>query len=562
MKINVTVGLLTVILVVSGLLGFVGITIREVQAAPPNLLVGGPATSSTTWGFWSGHRGNRTNTVGSLVRYTVNITDVKELWSFDFTLSWGMTVLELKTISLRVNGQPAPGNNYTDGIFTPTSYAQTYKVGETLLLEANRTAIYRCAYAQMGTVAPWNWTSGKGCVVYLDYVVQSPGGECDLYFVSSTLTFKNATQITHNKQEGYFYFTGKKRVPTAGFTISPPTIIANKTSVSFNGGTSSDPDGAGMKSYIWNFGQDKAIIPAIESPHNYPRNVKLNYTFTVTNVIRMRMFFSRIAMGAGDTLRIRDKNNALIQTAPSTATNWWSFWVKGNTININLTSNDDANQGWGFKADHYSCYLQVLSTPTAYTYTILQSDYPGAPQGPYPLTASLSVVDNEDSQSKTVSSSFQVLHPRPIARFTFSPNVTHYHPNVNWAYIFCGETVNFDASSSFDPDPSGGILWYAWDFGDGTKDNRSTPTTSYNFAKQGGIMAVGLTIKDASDGLMGFATYNIRVYNMTEFARAYGSWGGTPPWIPADPNWNYFYDIISDNYITAADLQVVGRSYY
>lgn len=213
-------------------------------------------------------------------------------------------------------------------------------------------------------------------------------------------------------------------------------------------------------------------------------------------------------------------------------------------------------------ANHYNFFLQVVTSSTSYTYTILLSDYGGSSYGPYPFTASLSVVDNEDSQSKTVSSAFQVVHPRPVARFTFSPNVTHYHPAINWAYIFSGETVSFDASGSYDPDPGGGIAWYNWEFGDGTSHNKTIPTTSYSFTKHGGVMTVGLTIKDTTDGLQSYWSYTIRVYNMTGFAEAYGSNGGTPPWIPPSPNWDYFYEIIPDNIIDANDLYIVGKSYY
>jgi hypothetical protein len=228
--------------------------------------------------------------------------------------------------------------------------------------------------------------------------------------------------------------------------------------------------------------------------------------------------------------------------------------VKGDTININLTGDGDAGVGWGFLTNHYNFFLQVVTSSTSYTYTILLSDYGASPYGPYPFTASLSVVDNEDSQSKTVRSAVEVVHPRPVARFTFSPNVTHYYPIINWAYIFSGEMVNFDASLSYDPDSGGGILWYSWEFGDGTSVNNTIPTTSYSFWKNGGEMFVGLTIKDA-EGLLSFWNYKIYAYNMTEFAETYG-------YVSGDSNFNYFYDINQELIVDAEDLYIMGRSYY
>jgi len=561
-KIKFTASLLAIMLVVSGLLGFAGITVREAKAADPvKILVGGPVTAGT----WSGWRGNRTGPPGTTVRYTVNITGVKELWAFEFTLAWGMSVLEFKARTKRITTM---STTYPDGILNwPNMQAGI----ETSTIEANRTAVYHLGWTQQSTAALWNWTSGTGCIVYLDFLVLSPPsgtvGECDVYFVDSKLSFKNGTSIAHTREDGYFYQSGKNRVPTASFTISPTTKIANKTSVTFNGGGSSDPDaGGGISSYIWRFGEDlpvgKPIIPAIESPHPYAPSDNLVYTLTHTNAIRMRIHFSNITTESGDYVRVRDKNDVQIIQYTGPFTDLWSPWVKGDTIKINLWADGDAGVGWGFKADHYLFFLQVTTVTPTYTYTILESDYPTTRYGPYYFTASLSVIDTENSQSKTVTNSFPVTHPRPVATFTFTPNVTHYYPAINWAYIFCGETVNFDASGSYDPDPGGGILWYAWDFGDGTKDNRSTPTTSYNFAKKGGVMSVGLTIKDTSDGLKNYWSYSIRVYNLTEYAQAYGSWGGIPPWTPADPNWNYFYDINNDNYITGTDLHIMGKSYY
>jgi PKD repeat protein len=68
----------------------------------------------------------------------------------------------------------------------------------------------------------------------------------------------------------------------------------------------------------------------------------------------------------------------------------------------------------------------------------------------------------------------------PVASFTFQPA----KPKV-------GETVTFDASSSYDPD--GSIRGYEWDFGDGARGTGRTVTHIYNSA---GPYTVTLKVTD------------------------------------------------------------------
>lgn len=546
MKSKVIATLLTITLIASGILGFIGFNIRRVEAQAATLLVGGPAT-----GTWSGHRGNRTATVGSTVRYTVNITGVTGLWTFDFGLTWGSTILALTARTVRI-----PKTTYADGLLN----SPAVQIFETSLDEANKTCLYRLSWTESAGATPF---TGSGCAVYLDFRVLSPGGECYVYFTDSKLSDNNGNPIAHTRTDGYFYMTLHNRVPIASYTTSPATKIANKTSVLFDATGSSDPDGTALTTYIWTFGQNKPKIPAIESAHPYAPNTNVQWPLTHSGAILMRVFFPNITTESGkDYVRVKDKNGLLLNSWSGLYGDFpeqWSKWGRGDTLYINFTS-DGANQFWGFKATHYQFKYQVVTSTTSYTYTILQSDYRTTPYGPYPFTTSLSVVDSEHSQSNTVSSAFQVVHPRPVAKFTMSPNVTHYYPKVNWAYIFCPRTVSFDASGSYDPDPGGGILWYSWDFGDGAKDNKSTPGTSHTFKLKGGEMVVALVVKDTSDGLMSYFSYKIYAYNMTEFAVAYGSWNIYP--IEPPPNWNLFYDISQDNYINGTDLYIMGRSYY
>jgi len=55
------------------------------------------------------------------------------------------------------------------------------------------------------------------------------------------------------------------------------------------------------------------------------------------------------------------------------------------------------------------------------------------------------------------------------------------------------DTVSFDGSGSYDPDPAGTIVSYAWDFGDGTTGTGVTPSHDYSTA---GTYTVILTVTD------------------------------------------------------------------
>jgi len=78
--------------------------------------------------------------------------------------------------------------------------------------------------------------------------------------------------------------------------------------------------------------------------------------------------------------------------------------------------------------------------------------------------------------------------PPPVASFIYSPE----NPVV-------GETITFDASSSYDPN-DGEVVAYNWDFGDGSTAEGQVITHSY---VQPGEYTVTLTVTD-NDGLTGF----------------------------------------------------------
>jgi len=84
----------------------------------------------------------------------------------------------------------------------------------------------------------------------------------------------------------------------------------------------------------------------------------------------------------------------------------------------------------------------------------------------------------------------------PIVTFEYSPLMP-----------VAGQEVIFNASKSYDPD--GEILWYLWEFEDGTKINTTDPVITYKFLCSGENL-VTLTVKDI-DGLYVSVNKTIKV---------------------------------------------------
>ena len=121
----------------------------------------------------------------------------------------------------------------------------------------------------------------------------------------------------------------------------------------------------------------------------------------------------------------------------------------------------------------------------------------------------LTVIDNEnamgtDNQSVTV-------------------NEANYLPFVAFSVSCSALSCSFDASASYDPD--GTIVDYAWDFGNGYRENGSATTTSYTYATAG-TYSVVLTVTD-NDGGMTADSQNMTVVDAPASAVHVGDLEGT-----------------------------------
>lgn len=83
-------------------------------------------------------------------------------------------------------------------------------------------------------------------------------------------------------------------------------------------------------------------------------------------------------------------------------------------------------------------------------------------------------------------------------------------PTFTWTPV-C-DTVNFDASSSYDPD--GSIDIYTWDFGDGTGTTTASPWVSHYYGYGAQWMDVTLWVTDnlGLDGDHSYTFLNVGTY--------------------------------------------------
>ncbi len=120
----------------------------------------------------------------------------------------------------------------------------------------------------------------------------------------------------------------------------------------------------------------------------------------------------------------------------------------------------------------------------------------------YTIKVEAILATDEDLANNNLTKSILVIVP-PVASFTFSPTE-----------LVVDEVVTFNASSSYDADPGGEIVSYAWNFGDGTtkiyvKDVNLTVTTTHAYDTVG-TYTVNLTVTDG-EGLTDTATAQVTV---------------------------------------------------
>jgi len=148
------------------------------------------------------------------------------------------------------------------------------------------------------------------------------------------------------------------------------------------------------------------------------------------------------------------------------------------TIVFDASASYDPDAGGGISEYHWNFGDGATVTTSNPTTTHTYFAPPPLPErGPWTYLVSMSTSDIEGSQSKTRYRTVSVVHPRPVASFEISQNIS-----------IVGQNIAFDAAESYDPDPpelGGGITQYRWTFGDGDEITTTGSIVYHNYSKFG-----------------------------------------------------------------------------
>ncbi|MFM7063770.1 MAG: PKD domain-containing protein, partial [Actinomycetes bacterium] len=331
-----------------------------------------------------------------------------------------------------------------------------------------------------GSVAAWSWNFGDGSPAETGATVSHTFVTQGTYNVTLTVTDnQGATGIA---QRQIVVGPGFNASPTARIVALPVSGKVPLT-VSFDGTTSSDPDGA-IDTYLWDFG-DGATSTDPSPTHTFTAAASRIVTLTVVD-------------DGGATATATESIEVVPNQPPAAVAGVASSVVKVNrAASFTSAGSTDADgtvvaYDWDFGDGASSS----SASPThVYTAT---GDY----------TATLVVTDNDGDTATSTVAVTVFANPTPTA--VIASDVTAGQTPL---------TVNFDGTDSVDDDP---IAGYLWNFGGGTFSTAASPTFTFSGS---GVRTVTLTVTDA-DGATSTTSVDIDVTpipNVPPTAAAAGS---------------------------------------
>ncbi len=421
---------------------------------------------SYSWDFGDGNTGTEVTatyayTADDIYTVTLTVTDDD-----------GLTDTDHKTVT--VSAVPVHDVAVTNVTASPSEVfiGNSVSIDVTVANEGNMEETFNVTvyYDSTSIDVRTDVTLSVGAHITLDFLWNTTGVDEDTYTIKA-----NATQVPDETDTADNLFTdGTVTIsiplpPVASFTYSPASPAVGET-VDFDAAASSDPDGT-IVSYSWDFGDGDTGTG--ETPtHAYTADGTYTVNLTVTD---------------DDGLTDWTSKDITPGLEPPVANFTWLPLepMVGDMVTFTSTSTDPDGTvdswAWDFNDDGVTDATIEIAT---WTYTTA---------GTYTVT--LTVTDNDtltDSTSANITVS-PALQP-PVASFTYSP-----------ASPAVGETVDFDAAASSDPD--GTIVSYSWDFGDGDTGTGETPTHVYT---TGVAYTVTLIVTD-NDGLTDTATQSISI---------------------------------------------------
>ena len=338
---------------------------------------------------------------------------------------------ESRSTTVIFNGRP---------VASFTESAETVYTGELISFNASDS------YDPDGLISSYFWdfgddTNATGVAANHTYV------DDGIYTVTLTVTDdRNATASTTATK------TILNRSPIASFTESAETVYTGQV-IHFNVTQSYDLDGT-ITSYFWDFGDGTNSTDATVD-HSYTDNGIYVVTLTVTDDDA-----ATDTTNSTKTVLNRSPVASFTESAETVYTN--------EPILFNASASSDldgtiANYFWDFGDGS-----NATGATTSHSY---------ADNGIYVVTFT---VTDDDGAVGLNNATKTVLNRPPVASFT-----------ENATTVLTGETIHFDASTSYDQD--GSIVNYFWDFGDGT--NSTGIITSHAYTSDGTYL-VTLTVTD------------------------------------------------------------------
>lgn len=268
--------------------------------------------------------------------------------------------------------------------------------------------------------------------------------------------------------------------PVAVFT-HPETAEPGQV-VTFDATTSTDSDGT-IQSYNWELDGD--------GDYGDGKGVSLEYSFPTkgTYTVGLQVIDDDGAIHEiSSSIEIVAGPNLVLNTESISAD---VYLNESSTVTLEITNTGDLDLEYSINSVDSVAWFPM--SPQSGTVTSGQNetitltlDATGLAIGQY--TTNLEITHNStiEVSPKLVPVELNVLNTSPTASFTFNQP-------------FIGYPVNFDATTSIDPD--GSIVSYAWDLdGDGSFDDGTTPTISYTYDTLDSY-TVSLQVVDDLDGV-------------------------------------------------------------
>jgi PKD repeat protein len=247
-------------------------------------------------------------------------------------------------------------------------------------------------------------------------------------------------------------FSASDRPPTAAFTFLPTAPVGGNT-ITFNGFSSSDPDGDAL-SYAWDFDSNGTV----------------DATGVTANWVNVPAGAHGVTLTVNDGTTFDSVNKTINVALPPNVMPIADFIIAPNPANVGQTVTFDGASSKDPDLGGIVRYDWTFGDGSKATTTTPSAKHAYASAGSY--TATLKVTDNR-AGTGTLSSAVKIsptpLPPNrpPTAGFSFSPSAP-----------VAGDTVSFTSTSS---DSDGQIKRIDWDFnGDGFYDaTGATATHAY-----------------------------------------------------------------------------------